>query len=91
MKSSGRSRKKSPAWTPGAHFVYQPEIKESNDDGGTSAAISKPEDLSSDEIVREVILRRFATANNRSGEILDDEEKALLEEIITNARGGQDE
>ncbi len=75
----------------GAHFVYQPEIKESNEDGGTSAAISKPEDLSSDEIVREVILRRFATANNRSGEILDDEEKALLEEIITNARGGQDE
>ena len=75
----------------GAHFVYQPEIKESGNDKGTSAVISKPEDLSSDKIVQEVILRRFATANDRSGEILDEEEQTLLEDIITKARGGQNE
>ena len=76
----------------GARFVYQPEIKERADAGGSNSVISKPEDLSSDEIVREVILRRFAGANERDGEApLDEEEKALLEEIITRARSGNEE
>lgn len=74
----------------GARFVYQPEIKERDDDGGKGTVISKPEDLSSDEIVREVILRRFALANGRDADSLDEEEKALLEKIITDARGGQE-
>ena len=76
----------------GARFVYTPELKERADDGGRKAVISKPEDLSSDKIVREVILRRFASANDRTEEnIMDDEEKALLEAILTQARGGNEE
>lgn len=75
----------------GAKFVYQPEIKERTDGGGTNSVISRPEDLSSDEIVREVILRRFASANKRDENDLDDEEKALLESIITQARGGDED
>ena len=76
----------------GARFVYTPELKEKTDDGGRKAVISKPEDLSSDKIVREVILRRFASANDRTEEnVMDDEENALLEAILTQARGGNEE
>ena len=79
----------------GAEFVYSPEWKAQNSDGGKYSTISKPEDLSSDDIVREVIRRRFAAANDRSSadgaEIMNDEEKALLEEIISLARGGNEE
>lgn len=75
----------------GARFVYQPEIKERTDSGGKNSIISKPEDLSSDEIVREVILRRFASANDRTDGIMNEEEKTLLEKIITQARSGNEE
>lgn len=75
----------------GAHFVYQPEIKEKTDIGGENSSISKPEDLSSDEIVREVILRRFASANDRDADSMDEEEKKLLEDILTKARSGNEE
>ncbi len=76
----------------GAKFVYTPEIKERKSDVGKYSKISKPEDLSSDDIVREVIRRRFASANEREAsdvaDIMDDEEQALLEEIISRARSG---
>ena len=71
---------------------YTPEIKERKSDVGKYSKISKPEDLSSDDIVREVIRRRFASANEREAsdvaDIMDDEEQALLEEIISRARSG---
>ena len=75
----------------GARFVYLPEIKVSTENSGKSTVISNPQDLSSDKIVREVILRRFEKANARAADSMDDEEKALLEEIITKARGGNEE
>lgn len=75
----------------GARFVYQPEIDDKVDGSGRGTVISKPEDLSSDEIVREVILRRFAAANSRTADSMDEEEQDLLERIIAQARGGNEE
>ena len=77
----------------GARVIYDPEIKADGNDEGDYSSISRPEDLSSDKIVREVIMRRFASRNGRAvedgEEPMDEEEKKLLEEIITKARGGE--
>ena len=79
----------------GAKFIYTPEIKEKRSDVSKYSMISKPEDLSSDDIVREVIRRRFASANDRDASdganVMNEEEKALLEEIISKARGGNND
>lgn len=74
----------------GAKFVYAPELKEKEQDNGRYSNISKPEDLSSDDIIREVILRRFAIANGRDSsdgaDIMNEEELTLLSTIISKAR-----
>lgn len=79
----------------GARFIYSPVMVEKEESDGKNSLISKPEDLSSDEIVREVIMRRFASANNRKAadgtELMDAEEKALLEKIISQARENTEE
>ena len=79
----------------GAHIIYDPQIKVTDNEESDYSSISKPEDLSSDKIVREVIMRRFASRNGKivqEGEDpMDEEEKKLLEEIITKARGGENE
>ena len=79
----------------GAHIIYDPEIKVGENDESDYSSISKPEDLSSDKIVQEVIMRRFASRNGRivqdGEELMNDEEKKLLEEIITKARGRNEE
>lgn len=91
--SNLETRIKDLAGDSGAYIKYDPELKTSDDDdNGNYSSISNPEDLSSDEIVHEVILRRFARCNGRviadGEELMNEEEKTLLETIITEARSG---
>ena len=77
----------------GSHLVFHPEIGTPKEGSGEYATISRPEDLSSDKIVREVISRRFAAVNNApefEDGAMSDEERAILETIISKARSGDE-